>query len=117
MSKKVSYNINLNHLRKKLMTELDVALKLIFLMGESVLNQQDKSSLDFDSVSEGYCLGQSNLKFNLKDVPEEKTFHLDFCGDKIFEMSVNGLDVPLEQIEWENNQISLSNLRIGRLGT
>lgn len=113
VSKKVPYNINQNSLRKQILHDLELSLNLILLSGQSVSSIDAESEIKFDVKREGYLIGSCFLTFNLKENSGTDNFYLDFSGDQIFELSVNGLTIPAESVSWVNNQINLNGLRGG----
>lgn len=113
VSKKVPYNINQNSLRKQILHDLELSLNLILLSGQSVSSIDAESEIKYDVKREGYLIGSCLLTFNLKENSGTDNFYLDFCGDQIFELSVNGLTIPVESVSWVNNQINLNGLRGG----
>lgn len=115
MNRKVSYNISQNSLRKKLITDLQAKLSLLLITGKDISQMDNSSALKFDKEKEGFMVGTCTIKFHLKDVPEEKTFYLDYCGDQLYELNINGLSIPVETVQWTNNQLFITGLRIGKL--
>ena len=114
LSKKVPFNINQNSLRKQILHDLEIALNIALLTGHSVTQVDTDSQIKFDLNKEGYLLGSCLLTFNLKENSGSDHFYLEFCGDQIFELSINGLSIPIESVTWMNNQILLTSLRGGR---
>ncbi len=114
INRKVSYNVDLNFLRKKILNNLQVELNLIFLSAYCVKSLDMPQEIDFDLKKEGYLIGESVLRFKLQETPEDRSFFLDFCGDKIFSMTINGIEHGIDTIEWRNNQILMRGLRAGK---
>lgn len=114
-SKKVPYNISQNSLRKQILSDLEIALHIVFLAGPSVTGVDSDAQISFDPAREAYLLGTCALSFDLKDASSSEQFFLDFCGDQIFELDVNGISIPIDTVSWTNNQISLTSLRGGML--
>jgi hypothetical protein len=113
VNRKVSYNVQLNFLRKKILSNLQVDLNLIFMSAYCVKSLDLTEDIDFDLKKEGYLLGESILKFKLQETPEDRSFFLDFSGDKIYSMNINGIEHGIDTIEWRNNQILMRGLRTG----
>lgn len=113
INRKVSYNVDLNFLRKKILSNLQVDLNLIFLSAYCVKSLDVSDEIDFDLKKEGYLLGEAVLKFRLQETPEDRSFFLDYCGDKIYSMIINGIEHGIDTIEWRNNQILMRGLRAG----
>lgn len=113
INRKVSYNVDLNFLRKKILSNLQVDLNLIFMSAYCVKSLDFTEDIDFDLKKEGYLLGESVLRFKLQETPEDRSFYLDFCGDKIYSMTINGIEHGIDTIEWRNNQILMRGLRAG----
>ena len=113
LNRKVSYNVDLNFLRKKILSNLQVELNLIFLSTYCVKSLDVSEDIEFDLKKEGYLVGEAALKFKLQETPEDRSFFLDFCGDKIYSMIINGIEHGIDTIEWRNNQILMRGLRAG----
>ena len=88
---------------------------MVLLTGHTVSQISSSSQVKFDLTNEGYLIGTSFLNFNIKENSGADNFYLDFCGDQIFEMIINGLSIPVDSINWTNNQILLTSLRGGTL--
>lgn len=87
---------------------------MVILTGKAVTGIDSDSQIKFNLSKEGYLLGSCLLSFNLKDNSGSDSFFLDFCGDQIFELTINGIAIPIESVSWTNNQISLTSLRGGK---
>ena len=116
-NRKVTYNVDLNYMRKKIMSNVQVDLNLVVLTNYCMKYTEPGGCVEFDPSKEGFILGEATIRFKLQEMPDAKSFFLDFCGDRVFEMSVNGLQYGVDTIEWNNNQITLSKLREGRKQT
>ena len=103
----------MNSLRKVILDDLHVYLSLVFLTQDVVRSIEKEAQINFDLQKEGFTVGCAQLKFKLKDLYEDKSFYLDFCGDRIYYLEVNGVIQPMEMVTWVNNQITLPNLRKG----
>lgn len=112
--RKVSYNIAQNALRKKMIADLDIQLSLLMITGADVEKMEQNSPLQFDLKSEAFIVGDARISFILKDLPEDQSIFLDFCGDHLYDLKINGTSKPVDDVNWSNNQISMTGLRKGR---
>lgn len=114
VSNKVPFNINQNSLRKQILDELELNLNIVFLTGQIVSSIESDAQINFDLKKEAYLLGSCAMTFNLKDNTGCENLFLDFCGNQIFELSINGISIPVDNVTWLNNQIALTGMRGGR---
>lgn len=112
-NRKVAYNIEQNSLRKLMMQDLDIQLSLLFLTGSVVSQMESDGCVEFDKNKEGFLVGSATLKFKLKDFSEDTPLYLDYCGDRLYKIVINGIEYPTDLVGWKNNQIVLKNLRKG----
>lgn len=96
-----------------MITDLQVHLSLLIMTGTDVVKMEQESPVQFNLNTEGFIVGESKINFVLKDLPEDQSIFLDFCGDLLYSLSINGIIRPVEDVIWTNNQISLSGLRKG----
>lgn len=96
-----------------MITDLQVHLSLLIMTGVDVVKMEQESPVQFNLNTEGFIVGESKINFVLKDLPEDQSIFLDFCGDLLYSLSINGIIRPVEDVIWTNNQISLSGLRKG----
>lgn len=113
INKKVPFHINQNSVRKQCLSDLNISLNIVFLTGNSVTGIDSDAQILFDLSKEAYMLGSCLLTFDLNDNFGSEQIYLEFCGDRIFELHINGISIPIDSVSWKNNQISLTSLRGG----
>lgn len=96
-----------------MISNLEIHLQILFYTPpEQLFSIPSNTSLPAAEAPSN-LYGISTCKFNLKEVSQDRPILMDYCGDKIFGLTVNGTDYPHEQISWTNNQIKLPGLRRG----
>jgi hypothetical protein len=117
-SRKVAYNFDKNCERRALIdSHVDIDLSLLMLTSNTVSGFDRDSTIVFNQKTEGYMVGIATLRFKLKGLPHDGCFYLDFSGDEIYSFSVNGVEIPLEDLNWNENQILLAGLKKGSIRT